>query len=547
MKKLLLILFLIASPLCLMAQFEGGEVKDVSPVNRDSIRKAEEQKKLTEEKKRLEEFKKQQEAERKHQEAEKKRQQAEQERRAAEARRAAMGSTVTLSVGMNADIYVDKRHVGKGQCQEWLEHGRHYVECTKEDYTTEGQYIDVQKGKKNHFTLKTPQPTSTSATLTVDKSSAGIIIAVDGREMHTTNGSWNGKLSFGTHMIECKKDRHRTTKKTINVVRGGQTKFTLPAPMPIYGVLKVEGTQGAMVYLDGVPYGTTPLNKKILIGSYQLTVEKNYYTKHHESLFIEEDKTTNKTITLKSSIPVNITTIPQSVGINLNGKDYYTPINDNLPEGTYEVNVRRQHAVCKKHTYITIDSLHKAHTIKLKRDYTYDDAPYIDVDYDAGLQAVGLGFGACGGNVAVELNLHWGLQWSEPIYYTTQHTANLNNYDLQTFKYSHWGGDVKAGATFWCGPRLRLAPMAGVQYIKLREKSIGDNTEKRMANGGYASIIGSLRFYVGLTSHMGLHVTPQYRYCIAGSHKLPDLSSDIDRWVNGFSVKAGLVIQFYNY
>ena len=145
-----------------------------------------------------------------------------------------------------------------------------------------------------------------------------------------------------------------------------------------------------------------------------------------------------------------------------------------------------------------------------------------------------------------DFNYYKGLRPSETIYWSAHKTASLNNYDLQSFKYNHWAMSLRLGPTFWCGPYLRLSPQAGLQYLKLKEKAVGDsNTMESMVKGGYVSALASMRIRVALAEHWGIHITPQYRLNLTGNAMLPEASDIIHGWTNGFSIKAGVSFYFY--
>ena len=112
-------------------------------------------------------------------------------------------------------------------------------------------------------------------------------------------------------------------------------------------------------------------------------------------------------------------------------------------------------------------------------------------------------------------------------------------------EYSHWAADIRLGPTFWCGPFLRISPEVGAQYLRLSENILENySSESSMVEGGYISALGSVRLRLSLSQHIGLHVTPEYRLNVSNDKVLPELSSDIDKWVKGFGIKAGLVFYF---
>lgn len=452
---------------------------------------------------------------------------------------------VTIAVGQNAQIYVDGYYIADGNWSGKMTYGQHQVECKKPEYTTTKKTINVQKGKKNNFTVDTPQPTTAMTHLAVN-SDAGIY--VDGSFMG--NGNWNGTLSFGVHKVECKKARHRTTEREISVLRNSDNIFALTPPPPIYGTLVVNtDPAGAEVVCDGKTLGYTPLtDEKVLIGSHRITVKKRYFKDEDADIDIVEAQTLKKDFTLESRLPVEITTTPANVNMKINGERYFTPISTFFKSGTYQVEIPRQYTsrgIQAKRTTLVLDSLNLTHNIRVKSDNNYDLATFFGVDYDMALQAVGVNFGSnVGKHFMFELNFFWGLQKTETIHWLNMQKNASGNISLQSYDYSHWAVDLRMGPTFWCGPFLRISPEVGAQYLKLRENGV-DGTSSGMVKGGYFSAIGSMRFRLSLSQHIGLHVTPEYKFNVCNKKVLPELVDDVDKWVNGFGVKAGLVFFFH--
>ena len=386
-----------------------------------------------------------------------------------------------------------------------------------------------------------------------------VILSVDGNadiyvdNVYKGRGKWEGLIfPFGTHQVECRKESHRTTKQSIEVYEGEKNVYTLSAPTPIYGSLQVNTVpQGASVKCDGKFIGCTPLrNDQILIGKHKIELQKNYFKVETTEVEITEAQTTSKDFTLESRLPVKITTSPANVDMKMNGKRYSTPLSVTLPEGTYNIDIPRHYrdkGIQAKQATIFLDSLHLNHDIWVKYDNNYDFATFFGLDYDLGLQAVGVNFGSnLGKHFMFEINFFWGLQKSERIHWLESVKGTSQNLQMQSTEYSHWAVDLRMGPTFWCGPCLRISPELGAQYLKLRENTIGNsNSSKDMVKGGYISAIGSVRFRLSLSQHFGLHVTPEYKLNVSNKKVLPELSKDIDKWVNGFGVKAGLVYFFH--
>ena len=376
-------------------------------------------------------------------------------------------------------------------------------------------------------------------------------IYVDGE--YKGQGKWEGLVwPFGNHVVECRKDRHYTTQRTVNVSAEGNNIFLLSAPTPICGTLTVNTVPaGAMVECDGKYIGSTPLSDdKVIVGNHKITVKKSFFKEEEADVEIAEAQTTVREFTLQSSLPVRITTTPVDAKMSVNGHYYFTPLFANFPEGTYTIDIPRQYnkkGIRARRTTVRLDSLHLSHDIKVKYDNNYDHATFFGVDYDQSLQAVGLNFGSNPGkHFMFELNFFYGLKKSEPVYWINLGNFGRGNVQMLSAEYSHWAADIRLGPTFWCGPFLRISPEVGAQYLRLSENILENySSESSMVEGGYISTLGSVRLRLSLSQHIGLHVTPEYRLNVSNDKVLPELSSDIDKWVKGFGIKAGLVFYFH--
>ena len=420
----------------------------------------------------------------------------------------------------------------------------------KQDYQQAYEWIkkSVDNGyEKGRSTLETME--SARTTITIEGNAA---IYVD--SVYRGQGRWEGiLLPFGKHYVQCKKDKHYSSEHNISVSPLFSNTFSFEPLGPICGTLQVTtAPTGAEVMLDGQLIGHTPLNGyKVIIGKHQLETKKNFFATEKSEITIQENKITEQSLTLKSSLPIKINTSPSRVQLCINDQTLATPVETMLPEGTYNIKIPRQHygekGIMGKNTTVTFDSLHLETNIHVKTDNNYDYATFLGFDYDTGLDAVGINIGSnVGKHFMFEMNFFWGLKKSEPVYWTAMQKASLNNGDLQKFDYCHWTADLRLGPTFWCGPFLRLSPQLGTQYLRLRESAVGDgNVESGFVKGGYICALGAIRFRFSLSQHVGIHITPEYRYNLSNKKVLPDLTHDIDKWVNGFAVKAGILFFWY--
>jgi formylglycine-generating enzyme required for sulfatase activity len=108
--------------------------------------------------------------------------------------------------------------------------------------------------------------------------------------------TFTGELSYGTYLVECRQEGHRTSQKEITLTKEnvGQV-ITLPAPTPIYGSIDVNSSPiDCDVYIDNKKVGTTPmLIEQCLIGNHTIRVTKQGYSEFMNTVTVREGQTEN--------------------------------------------------------------------------------------------------------------------------------------------------------------------------------------------------------------------------------------------------------------
>ena len=154
-------------------------------------------------------------------------------------------------------------------------------------------------------------------------------IWVNGEKKGT--GSWTGNLGAGTYELEAKKQGHRSTLTTKDiVVTSTPQTITLQSPIPIYGEADINSTPAmADIYIDGQKRGQTPqLIDQLLVGEHQLRISRQGYTDYNGTFTINESETANVNTTLTKQAtqlptsPVNSASSDQKRVITVNGVSF---------------------------------------------------------------------------------------------------------------------------------------------------------------------------------------------------------------------------------
>ena len=250
-----------------------------------------------------------------------------------------------------AIVFVNNKKVGTTPYQsERLASGSYKVKVVKEMYQDTEMTFIVTDGQTTNALLDM-NANFVNVTINTDAKSS---IYVD--EEYKGVGTWQGRLSEGTHFVEARKKSHENSSKNINLVLGKSETINIKAPKPIYGFLDVNSEpMSANIYLNGVKYGQTPnVISDLLIGDYELKLEiegcpilkKNITIKKGETLYVNETLETGKSIKLKTNLPGDRAYVDgEYVGL--------TPVNINLTYGTHEVRVKRGEQTTSKTIEIT--------------------------------------------------------------------------------------------------------------------------------------------------------------------------------------------------
>lgn len=197
----------------------------------------------------------------------------------------------------DASVYIDNKWVGETPISRYkLDKGEHSIKIKSGYYKEHTEFIAIEENEETSFEVELT-PIFADITIT---SSADALIYIDGTFKGL--GSWSGRCLYGSHIFEARKESHRTTSLDVTIDELTTKKaYTLDAPEPIYGTLKVTSRPSrANVYVNGSYAGKTPYNATKLIGDYNVAVyKKNRNSATGRFAHIYEGKTS--TITCKLS------------------------------------------------------------------------------------------------------------------------------------------------------------------------------------------------------------------------------------------------------
>lgn len=205
---------------------------------------------------------------------------------------------VTTEPESGAIVFIDGVKVGTSPYKsDRLQGGEHTLRVVKEMYNTYEGKVLVGKGDIYEAKIKMVS-NFVSVKITTDSKSE---IYVD-KELKG-KGSWSGSLSVGKHILEAKKDLHKTTSQIVDIAAGNNKDIVLPDPKPICGAIDFNSEPiGANIIIDGKNHGTTPrIIRDVIIGSHEVKLELKGYNTFKTTVVVEENDLVNINETLLSN------------------------------------------------------------------------------------------------------------------------------------------------------------------------------------------------------------------------------------------------------
>ncbi len=289
-----------------------------------------------------------------------------------------MEASLTISVGKRLDdqtgsitiisepeagmaIYIDNQNTGKTTPAtiDGIAVGQHVVKLMGEWYRPQEKRVEIIDGQNNDlFFTMVPN----YGILTVN-TSADAIIYIDGKVKGST--TWSGRVKEGVCIVKVEKEGYKTRQWEVSMVRGKDQAIDLMMS-PKTGTLEVKTIPDqAMISIDGKMYGMSPkIIPDLLLGTYNLTVEKPGHTSVYMRVEIEDSKTTTVEIPLIFGKEITVTSVPDGAFVIVQGDTLgVTPLSFVLKFGNHEV-------MLVKNDEVLVETIHVSPTGKKVFDYT---------------------------------------------------------------------------------------------------------------------------------------------------------------------------------
>lgn len=241
---------------------------------------------------------------------------------------------LTLTVDDDAEIWMDGEMLGKGKYQGNILYGTYQIECRKSRYTPSQMTLVVEPNTRSLIILPSPEPTFNELQFTVENDAE---IWVD--DTFVGKGRYQSKMDFGSYVIECRKENHRSTREIVVVDSKTVGPIVLEAPQPMYGTLHVNSSQpNSDVYVNGRYVGKAPWMEKKMVGAYSVVIKKSGYDNYTQSIIISEKDTCRVYAALNPEFYVKISTSSSGASLSIDG-EYIgnTPCNAEVTAGYHDV------------------------------------------------------------------------------------------------------------------------------------------------------------------------------------------------------------------
>ena len=210
------------------------------------------------------------------------------------------------------------------------------------DYTVRAPHYNPMSGK---VTVNDPQ-NKHSVSVSLEPAFASVTMSVDAdaeiwiNDQKCGTRTFTGELSYGTYLIECRQQGHRSSVQEITLTKenAGQP-ISLPKPTPIYGSIDINSTPiEAEIYIDDKKIGVSPMFvQDFLIGTHRVRLSKSGHSDFSQVITVEEGQTFEVNAKLDSGREVAISTAP-GAEIFVDGKSVgNTQYTGNLTFGSHTI------------------------------------------------------------------------------------------------------------------------------------------------------------------------------------------------------------------
>ncbi len=221
---------------------------------------------------------------------------------------------------------------------EKLKSGKHKVTANIPMYKSITVEFDVKDNETTPVTINL-EPNFAQVTISTEPIAK---IYID--DVFKAESSFTGRLSPGLHTFEARLDKYISDKQQKETFAGTPLNLQLK-PIPRLGNVDIiTNPIEATVKLNGAEKGKTPVTlKNLLIGEYQLTLEKEKYGTINQTISITEGKTLTVNEKLPDGKEITINSTPAGATVIIDGAEVgKAPVNTTLSFGEHKIVLKNE-------------------------------------------------------------------------------------------------------------------------------------------------------------------------------------------------------------
>lgn len=456
-------------------------------------------------------------------------------------------TTKVMCADPEADIYINKEKRGRGTWSGPLETGSYQFEARRPYHRNVTRTFSITKQNMgDDITLDSPTPIN--GQLRISSNPLDAAVEIDGKSVGSTP-IFKSQILTGPHKLRFTRAGYMPVEMTIDVTASGITEVNPSLSNQCSFAVNSNADNLKVNVLNEkgvlVASGHTPFDiDSIAVGKYTFKAEKDGYAPFEE---VVECRGQGVTLNLKATRRlINIysnTYIPHYASY-IDGKSVLAANRKSdrlyqyeLDYGVHSFKINSKRSKGSK-TFRVDDNSEYEIMVRQHYQCIVPNMFYIDLGGEmlgqGSLVGGAIGFNAA--NINVEASGFYPLGTKETFYYKEREGSLPKESSIE----EEFVAGGRIGYALKISNRISITPQIGIDYHKFKFQTDTDTYNPATALSG----TGGARVFLALTHHIGLQVSPQYRFTIMRSPDykvISDAVANVKAQTKGFNLRAALV------
>lgn len=466
-------------------------------------------------------------------------------------------TTKVMCADPEADIYINKEKRGRGTWSGPLETGTYQFEARRPYHRNVARTFSITKQNMgDDITLDSPTPIN--GQLRISSNPLDAAVEIDGKSVGSTP-IFKSQILTGPHKLRFTRAGYMPVEMTVDVTASGITEVNPSLSNQCSFAVNSNADNLKVNVLNEkgvlVASGHTPFEiDSIAVGKYTFKAEKDGYAPFEEVVECRGQgvtlklKATRRLINIRSNadIPYYSSYIDGQPGSETNRKNERL-YQYELDYGVHSFKINSKRSKGSK-TFCVDENSESDIVVRQHYQFIVPNMFYIDLggEFLGQSMLVGGAMGFNAGNVNIEGSIFFPIDNNKQSFYENGNSSDLPQ---QTEMNALFIAGGRAGYNIKLTNRLSITPQVGVDYhyyefYRINKGNYISSSQEDEHPTFALSGTGGLRVFLGLTRHIGLQVTPQYRFCIneGKDYKaVKKVCEDTKKWTEGFNLRAALV------